>query len=66
MAVSCHNRGYRTRKFRLRRYHVNLSVFRSAVDTWAIDQLFPIMPLQRLSEEPTTMVSALGVAAARG
>ncbi|GAQ88816.1 arginine decarboxylase [Klebsormidium nitens] len=38
-------------------YHVNLSVFRSAVDTWAIDQLFPIMPLQRLSEEPTTMAT---------
>ncbi|MCO5592592.1 hypothetical protein L7F22_046595 [Adiantum nelumboides] len=33
-------------------YHVNLSVFRCMPDTWAIGQLFPIMPLQRLDEEP--------------
>eukprot|EP00243_Klebsormidium_subtile_P011399 TRINITY_DN6447_c0_g1_i1.p2 TRINITY_DN6447_c0_g1~~TRINITY_DN6447_c0_g1_i1.p2 ORF type:complete len:171 (+),score=19.92 TRINITY_DN6447_c0_g1_i1:328-840(+) len=30
-----------------------MSVFRSAVDIWAISQLFPIVPLQRLDEEPT-------------
>ncbi len=30
----------------------NFSVFQSAPDSWAIDQLFPIMPLQRLHEEP--------------
>ena len=29
------------------------AVFRSAPDIWAIDQLFPIMPLHRLDEEPT-------------
>jgi len=34
-------------------YYVNLSVFRSAPDSWAIDQLFPIMPILRLDEEPT-------------
>ena len=34
-------------------YYVNLSVFKSAPDTWAIDQLFPIMPIHRLDEEPT-------------
>lgn len=34
-------------------YHVNLSIFRSAVDTWAIQQVFPIMPIHRLGEEPT-------------
>ncbi|MEC4891719.1 MAG: biosynthetic arginine decarboxylase [Oscillatoria sp. PMC 1051.18] len=34
-------------------YYVNLSVFQSAPDTWAIDQLFPIMPIHRLNEEPT-------------
>jgi hypothetical protein len=28
-------------------------VFRSAVDTWAIDQVFPMMPIHRLCEEPT-------------
>lgn len=34
-------------------YYINLSVFQSAPDCWAIDQLFPIMPIHRLSEEPT-------------
>ena len=34
-------------------YYVNLSVFKSAPDSWAIDQLFPIMPIHRLDEEPT-------------
>lgn len=33
-------------------YYCNFSVFQSAPDSWAIDQLFPIMPLQRLTEEP--------------
>ena len=34
-------------------YYVNLSVFQSAPDSWAINQLFPIMPIHRLDEEPT-------------
>lgn len=34
-------------------YYVNLSVFQSVPDTWAIKQLFPIMPIHRLNEEPT-------------
>ncbi|MCO5557673.1 hypothetical protein L7F22_011242 [Adiantum nelumboides] len=34
-------------------YHINLSVFKSMPDTWAIGQLFPIVPLHRLEEEPT-------------
>ncbi len=34
-------------------YYINLSVFQSAPDCWAIDQLFPIMPIHRLNEEPT-------------
>ncbi|MEN9213911.1 MAG: biosynthetic arginine decarboxylase [Gloeomargarita sp. DG_1_6_bins_138] len=34
-------------------YYANLSVFQSAPDTWAIDQLFPIMPIHRLNEKPT-------------
>ncbi len=29
-------------------YYCNFSVFQSAPDTWAIDQLFPIMPIHRL------------------
>jgi arginine decarboxylase len=34
-------------------YYVNLSVFKSVPDNWAIDQLFPILPIHRLNEEPT-------------
>lgn len=34
-------------------YYINLSIFRSAPDSWAIEQLFPIMPLHRLKEKPT-------------
>ncbi len=33
-------------------YYCNFSVFQSIPDSWAIDQLFPIMPLHRLLEEP--------------
>jgi arginine decarboxylase len=33
-------------------YFCNLSVFQSLPDSWAIDQLFPIMPLHRLDERP--------------
>ena len=34
-------------------YYINLSVFQSAPDCWAIDQLFPIMPIHKLDQEPT-------------
>ncbi|WP_309398687.1 biosynthetic arginine decarboxylase [Cerasicoccus maritimus] len=34
-------------------YVCNFSVFQSLLDHWALDQLFPIAPLQRLNEEPT-------------
>jgi len=33
-------------------YYCNFSVFQSIPDSWAIDQLFPIMPIHRLLEEP--------------
>jgi arginine decarboxylase len=33
-------------------YFCNLSVFQSLPDSWAIDQLFPIMPVHRLDERP--------------
>lgn len=33
-------------------YFVNASIFQSVPDVWAIGQLFPILPLQRLDEEP--------------
>jgi arginine decarboxylase len=35
------------------RYFANFSVFQSLPDNWAIDQLFPIMPIHRLDEQPT-------------
>lgn len=35
------------------KYICNFSVFRSTPDTWALDQLFPIIPVNRLTEEPT-------------
>lgn len=34
-------------------YYCNFSVFQSLPDAWAIDQLFPIMPIHRLCEKPT-------------
>ena len=34
-------------------YYINLSVFQSIPDHWAIEQLFPIMPIHRLNEQPT-------------
>ncbi len=34
-------------------YFCNVSIFQSMPDSWAIDQLFPIMPLHKLTEEPT-------------
>jgi arginine decarboxylase len=35
------------------RYFCNFSVFQSLPDNWAIDQLFPIMPIHRLDEPPS-------------
>jgi arginine decarboxylase len=34
-------------------YYCNFSVFQSLPDAWAIDQLFPVMPIHRLDEPPT-------------
>jgi arginine decarboxylase len=34
-------------------YLCNFSVFQSLLDHWALDQLFPIMPVARLNERPT-------------
>jgi arginine decarboxylase len=33
-------------------YYANLSIFQSLPDSWAVDQLFPIMPIHRLNEKP--------------
>ena len=34
------------------KYFCNFSLFHSLPDSWAIDQIFPIMPIQRLTERP--------------
>jgi arginine decarboxylase len=34
-------------------YYCNFSLFQSLPDVWAIDQIFPVMPIHRLTEEPT-------------
>ena len=34
------------------KYFVNFSVFESMPDVWAIDQVFPIVPIERLDEKP--------------
>jgi len=35
------------------KYFCNFSLFQSLPDSWAIDQIFPIIPIHRLNEEPT-------------
>ena len=35
------------------KYFCNFSLFQSMPDSWALDQLFPIMPIARLGEQPT-------------
>lgn len=34
-------------------YFLNLSVFQSLLDSWGIEQLFPVLPIHRLDEQPT-------------
>lgn len=34
------------------KYYCNFSLFQSMPDSWAIDQIFPIMPIERLNEKP--------------
>jgi arginine decarboxylase len=34
-------------------YFCNFSIFQSIPDAWAVDQLFPVMPIHRLNERPT-------------
>ena len=38
-------------------YFANFSLFQSIPDSWAIDQLFPIVPIQRLDEKPEVLAS---------
>ncbi len=34
-------------------YYGNFSLFQSLPDAWAIDQIFPVVPIERLNEEPS-------------
>ena len=38
-------------------YLCDFSVFQSILDYWAIGQVFPIMPIQRLNEQPTRLAT---------
>ncbi len=38
-------------------YYGNFSVFQSLPDSWAIGQLFPVMPVHRLDERPTRLAT---------
>lgn len=40
-------------KILLKTYFCNFSVFQSLPDSWAINQLFPVMPIHKLNETPT-------------
>lgn len=42
-------------------YLANFSVFQSAADSWAIDQVLPIVPLTRLNERPTKLCSLVDI-----
>lgn len=35
------------------KYFCNFSLFQSLPDSWAIDQIFPVVPISRLDEQPT-------------
>ena len=43
------------------KYICNLSVFQSLPDHWALDQLFPVMPIHRLDESPTRYASLVDI-----
>ena len=43
------------------RYLCNFSVFRSVPDHWAIEQLFPIVPIHRLKEPATEFVTLVDI-----
>ena len=42
-------------------YLCNFSVFQSAADTWAIDQVLPVIPLIRMNEKPTVNCSLVDI-----
>ena len=42
-------------------YLANFSVFQSAADSWAIDQVLPIVPISRLNERPNKLCSLVDI-----
>ena len=42
-------------------YLGNFSVFQSAADTWAIDQVLPVVPITRMNEKPTVTCSLVDI-----
>lgn len=42
-------------------YLCNFSIFQSAADTWAIDQVLPVVPLTRMNEKPTVNCSLVDI-----
>ncbi len=49
------------RKLLSAKYLCNFSVFRSVPDHWAIDQLFPIIPIHKLNEVPTDTATLVDI-----
>ena len=49
------------KKILAQKYLCNFSLFRSAPDSWAIKQLFPICPIHRLNEQPTDFATLVDV-----
>ena len=43
------------------KYICNFSVFQSLPDHWALDQLFPVMPIHRLDERPTRKATLVDI-----
>ena len=39
------------------KYFCNFSLFQSLPDSWAIDQVFPVMPISRLNEQPSCLAT---------
>ncbi|GGD71181.1 biosynthetic arginine decarboxylase [Lacimicrobium alkaliphilum] len=42
-------------------YLCNFSIFQSAADTWAIDQVLPVVPITRMNEEPSVNCSLVDI-----
>lgn len=43
------------------KYICNFSVFQSVPDSWALEQLFPVLPIHRLNEQPSCMATLVDI-----